>query len=446
MHNRRTKILSLSAALLASGGILIPGAAVADSAPTSAAGKAVTPGADIPATPAGAKLKWLLDAMSRAPIPEAEVKEHISAGYLEYLSAAQFNEVFKAFAGLKLTAVHDQAPDRLGAAATLAGKKWWLVLDLDPDGKIEILGFSEVKPPPPAPRDWKDLERRLGKVTTDAGFLAAEIDGRTCRPVRGVEHRKVRPLGSMFKLYILGTVAKQIRAGDYSWDTELTITPELKSFPSGILQMRPDNSKVTVREAAELMISISDNTGTDLLLHKAGRKNVERTARSWGAPVKGNTPMLSIREMFLLKSEHAYPKLADQYKKLSVKGKRAFLADTIAKIPRSSFKVWTAPRELSTIEWFASPADICRAHAELRAMADPAVEKAMARNSGGVPGAWYKGGSEPGLLDFGYSVKGADGKVRFVTTMAVDKKKPFDVVKDQDELIALSSGAFKLMS
>ena len=99
--------------------------------------------------------------------------------------------------------------------------------------------------------------------------------------MHGVAAGEKRPLGSMFKLYVLGTVAERIRSGAFGWDTELTITPELKSLAGGQLQDRPDGSKVTVLEATRLMISISDNTATDLLIHKVGKKAVERTMRAW---------------------------------------------------------------------------------------------------------------------------------------------------------------------
>src|SRR5207249_4798791 len=109
------------------------------------------------------------------------------------------------------------------------------------------------------------------------------------------------PLGSMFKVYVLGAVSKKIKAGGLTWDTPLTITADVKSLPSGRLQDRPDGSTVTVREAAKLMISISDNTAADLLARTVGREAVQEQVKAWGGQVAKNTPFLTTRELFLIK-------------------------------------------------------------------------------------------------------------------------------------------------
>ncbi|MEV0150660.1 MULTISPECIES: serine hydrolase [unclassified Nonomuraea] len=150
-------------------------------------------------------------------------------------------------------------------------------------------------------------------------------------------------------------MAERIASGAFGWDTTLTITPELKSPGSGELRNRPDNSKVSVLEAAKLMISISDNTAADLLIHKAGRKNVERTAWAWGARDKRNMPLLTTRELFVLKGAD-YPRHTKKYLSLETTGQRMYLALSIND-------------------------------------AGLALDKAQG------PSVWFKGGSEPGVHD-----------------------------------------------
>ncbi|MFI6498827.1 serine hydrolase [Nonomuraea typhae] len=407
-------------------------------APAGATTVKVSPAdVEIPATPAGQQLRWMLDAVARAPVPENEIKEHVAAAFLASVPPAQFNKTFQALKGLTLTSVESAAPTALTADGTAAGREVHIVLVVDGDGKLSTLMFPDTPP-----KSWKELDGQLAKTAPQYSFLAAEIKDRRCRPVHDAGSQKARPLGSMFKLYVLGAVAGQIREGKYTWDTQLTITPELKSL-GGELSGRPDGSKVSVYEAAKLMISISDNTGTDLLIGKAGRKAVEKTLRTWRGPRQGNVPFLTTRELFVLKGA-GYPQHADAYKRLGTEAKRAYLRDTVAEVPLSTIKPWDKPRELETLEWFASPAEICRAHAELRRFPDPKVGQVMSANPGGLAeGTWFKGGSEAGLHNLSHSYR-AGKKVFFITAMRTNPSAPFPSTADFDA-ISLAQGAVKLL-
>ncbi|NRQ33878.1 hypothetical protein HII36_18755 [Nonomuraea sp. NN258] len=415
---------------------------------TTAPPTSTAPPAEIPDTPLGDGLRWVIDASARAPIAQDELTARFSADFLAQISAAQVNQLLMALKGLRVeqvTIVHDKA---LSAVIAVGGKRGNLQLSMDDAGKINGLGAQEEQPPPPAPKSWGQLERRLKKAAPGAGFVAAELTrGGDCRQVRAVSSERERPLGSMVKLYVLGTVSEQIERGRFRWDTELTIKPELKSVPSGVLQDRPDNSRVTVFEAAELMISISDNTATDLLLHHVGRKAVERTMRRWGVRDERNLPLLSTRELTVLKGAD-YPRHAERYLSLDVPGRRAYLADVVAGVPLTRIIPWSGPRELDTIEWFASPADVCRAHAELARLDDPKVGEAM---TAGGPALkldenrwsriWFKGGAEPGVYDLSFSARHADGRTFAVTLMATGA---FDEMRAAQEFPALAAGAFEL--
>ncbi len=394
-----------------------------------------------PASQVGDQLRWLLDAVNRAPIPESELAAHFAADFLAAVPAAQINQSMGAFKGMRLDKIASETPTEIGALVTLKDKQYRLDIGVDSTGKINYLLFTR-----PAPTSWQELDERLRKSAPRVGFLAAEVlPGGRCRPVHAINADKARPLGSMFKLYVLGAVAKAVKAGRFDWDTPLTIKPSLKSLPSGVLQDRPDNSTVPVSEAADLMISISDNTGADLLLHQAGRRNVEAVNRAWSS--HANAPFLSTREMFLLKGTGR-----DQaYLSRGTAQRRAYLAGEVAKVPLSEFKMWNGPRDIDTIEWFGSPLDVCRAHAHLRGLGSAQVNRAMSLNDGtmNVPGwsqAWYKGGSEPGVLDVSYSARSASGRTFVVTAMASDPGASLLEADVANELMALSRGAFGLLS
>ena len=110
-------------------------------------------------------------------------------------------------------------------------------------------------------------------------------------------------IGSVFKLYILGELGRQIAAGELSWDDEIAIDDAYRSMPSGDLHYAPAGTTYSVRYLAEVMISQSDNTATDHLLFTLGRENVEAMVATMGhADSSLMIPMLSTRELFAIKT------------------------------------------------------------------------------------------------------------------------------------------------
>ncbi|MFI7688899.1 serine hydrolase [Nonomuraea sp. NPDC049655] len=401
---------------------------------------------EIPDTPVGGQLRWLLEAVTRLPVGDAELAGHFAPSFLDHIPPAQLNQALAGFEDMRLDRL-DQAQERtLSATVTAGGKAFTLALGVDGTGKVDYIQFTGV-----APASWPELDQRLRQAAPRAGFLAAELtgDGR-CRPVHAVAGEKSFPLGSMFKLYVLGAVAERIRSGAFGWDTELTIRPELKSLPSGELQDRPDNSKVTVLEAARLMISISDNTATDLLIHQAGRKAVERVVRSWGGD-RRNVPFLTTRELFVLKGAD-YPRHAERYLSLGTSARRGYLAGVVDKVPLSKVRPWAEPRDLDRLEWFATPAQVCRAYAGLARLKDARVGEVLSITDAGLrldknqwPVVWHKGGSEPGLLAMSFLARTAAGRTYVVSTTAVNPDAPFQQGPVAQELLVLTRGAFGLV-
>ncbi|MFC4122633.1 serine hydrolase [Nonomuraea zeae] len=420
-------------------------ACVGQPAPVQATAAAVRSAPEIPGTPAGAQLRWLLDALSRPPVAEREISAHFTADFLKSVPATQVNQVFATFKGLRLEQVLTSQNTSLIALGTAGGTAFEVLVSVDGTGLMNGLRFRV-----PEPKSWAELDGRLSRTAARTSFLAAEVTrGGDCRPVHAVAANEARPLGSMFKLYVLGAVAERIESGAFGWDTLLTITPELKSLPSGQLQDRPDGSKVSVLEAAKLMISISDNTATDLLVHKVGRKAVERTMHKWGNHDKRNVPSLTTRELFVLKGAE-YPRHAKRYLSMSVKERRAYLDKVVAKVPLSGIAAWTSPRELDTLEWFGSPADVCEAYAGLAGLRDKRVGEVLSITDAGLgldPGrwttVWHKGGSEPGVLDMSFLARTAKGRTYVVTSMSIDPGAPIDPQAGQ-EALALARGAFTL--
>ena len=125
----------------------------------------------------------------------------------------------------------------------------------------------------------------------------------------------------------------------------------------------------TLRYLADVMISQSDNTATDHLLFTLGRENVEAMVATMGhADSSLMIPMLSTRELFAIKTmlppdrQEAYVNAAPEERRAMLDGEIKAAADAMTIADGASF---VSPTLIDSVEWFASPADMCAAMAYL---------------------------------------------------------------------------------
>ena len=79
---------------------------------------------------------------------------------------------------------------------------------------------------------------------------------------------------STIKLAVMATVFQQVAQGKVKWDDELILTKDKKKGGSGILFEFSDNTKLDLRSALHLMIVVSDNSATNLVLDKVTSDSV----------------------------------------------------------------------------------------------------------------------------------------------------------------------------
>jgi len=239
-------------------------------------------------------------------------------------------------------------------------------------------------------------------------------------------------LGSTFKLYVLAALARAVDEGRLSWDDVVTL--DAKSFPSGIMQSWPDGSPVTLHTAATLMISISDNTATDLVLHTVGRDAVEAEMRASGnAHLAKTLPFLSTREMFVIKASD----LGETYAAASEAERRAMLASLdLDSIDEDRFlETFTSgtPVLIEDIEWFASMADERALMRVLAALPDDTARRIMTVNpvfdekeTANWEYVGYKGGSEPGVLNMSWLLRDHAGRWYMLAISQMDPASEVD--------------------
>jgi len=448
----RTRITAL--ALAAAGLLAVAGCGGAASAPPPA--PAAT--ASFPATPAGQQARWLLGAVTHTPIPDSQLAAHFDRAFLTQVPPAQLNNVLAGVTSLRLDSVTATQPTALVMLLTANGStKLRVSLGTDPQGLISSLLLQPASASPPVPTSWAGVDRQLRSVAPQVRFLAAAITGGQCRPIHAIDASTPAPLGSAFKLYVLDALARAIAAHRVSWDQPLTVTSGVKSLPSGVLQNDPNGTRVPVRQVAAGMISISDNTAANMLIALLGRPAVEAATRSSGmADPALDAPFLTTRELFVLKLDD-WPRLADHYLALSPAGRLALLTGSIDHVPLSSLRLapWSVPRDVGSLEWFASPADICRVYASLAALARrpglAPVASILQINDGGIGlssrqwrSVWFKGGSEPGVLTLTYLATTRTGQTYVVSALAENPSAPIAEPSAIPVMLSAIQGAFQL--
>ena len=87
----------------------------------------------------------------------------------------------------------------------------------------------------------------------------------------------------LFKIAILVALLEAVDRSEINLDETLALSPNFIVGGSGTLSNRPANSQVPVVEAAELMVAVSDNTASNLLLDRLGGvEALNRRFRAWG--------------------------------------------------------------------------------------------------------------------------------------------------------------------
>jgi beta-lactamase class A len=202
-------------------------------------------------------------------------------------------------------------------------------------------------------------------------------------------------VGSAFKLAVLAALQQRINAGQLSWTQKVTLRAQDKSLPSGVLQTRPNGSRYTVADLARYMISISDNTAADLLIHLVGRAAIDPLI-----PERDRS-ILTTHELFVLKAP-ANKGLRERYLAAASPATRLAILAQVDQLPLPSLRVLVplfskgpvAPR----IEWFFSVRQLCGLMARVQQLPQMSINPGVAN-----PAEWthvaFKGGSEPGVLN-----------------------------------------------
>lgn len=262
-------------------------------------------------------------------------------------------------------------------------------------------------------------KQALATLPGNTAFLFTELTADGPQPLYGVNEKERFAVGSSFKLYILGRLAEEVNDDRRQLADVMKLEKKFHGPPASELADWPIGSPVTLNTLALKMISISDNTATDHLLHLLGREEVERQMAKMGhSHPEWNMPLLSTREMTLLRDKST-GLLGEEYQKLDEAARRKFL-EKLSQTPDYE-KLDFDAAAYNLAEWYATPMDMARALAWIKKetgkdrpahllRGDIAVETKLPHDSGIWPYVGFKGGSEDQLICGNWLLKNRNGK------------------------------------
>ena len=152
------------------------------------------------------------------------------------------------------------------------------------------------RPAPIARADTAALHRTLDSLSTAhhgvVGYTVANLETGERLSRNGDEPF---PTASLIKVPIAVAMMEQVATGHLSLDDRITVLRIEKVPGAGILQFLHDGAEITIRDAAWLMLTLSDNTATNLLLSRLEMRRV------WDAMEKRGLPRTKVHSKVFLR-------------------------------------------------------------------------------------------------------------------------------------------------
>jgi len=145
------------------------------------------------------------------------------------------------------------------------------------------------------------LRTELHRIADDTkGVVGAQVIDLATGERMGVNDTLTFPQGSAIKIPLLIELYHQDDAGALKLSTRVPVRLADRTGGSGLLQNLGDGtSELSLGDLAMFMITVSDNTATNLLIDRVGMEKVNATTRALGVPdVKLQRKMIRPRDSF----------------------------------------------------------------------------------------------------------------------------------------------------
>jgi beta-lactamase class A len=124
----------------------------------------------------------------------------------------------------------------------------------------------------------KRIEREIMSFSGMMGIYASDLRGR----VIAINADESFETASTIKAYILAVIFQKVMAGEKRLDELLTYNAENAINGSGLLQSLELGTQLSVKNLATLMIIISDNVATNIIIDYLGIDEINRCIESMG--------------------------------------------------------------------------------------------------------------------------------------------------------------------
>lgn len=148
---------------------------------------------------------------------------------------------------------------------------------------LSLPAYAQEAPSARTPSQLSRLQSRLQELS-DAfpGVIGVAVRDLKTGEELSINGDRLFPMASVYKVPIMVEVFRQIEARKFSLDDRIELGDEHRTLGSGVLTLLSNGLKPTVKDLITLMIVLSDNEATDVLLKKVGAENVTATMRSMG--------------------------------------------------------------------------------------------------------------------------------------------------------------------
>ncbi|GAC1427128.1 MAG: serine hydrolase [Ktedonobacteraceae bacterium] len=127
-----------------------------------------------------------------------------------------------------------------------------------------------------------EIEHELATLRGKSSCIVIRLEEAAPTELVSINSEQRFPAASLAKVPILVEVARQVEFGMLAWDTRYTIPTDAHAASSGVLADLTADLRPTLRDLAHLMIAISDNTASNVLLDIVGMEAVNVTMHQLG--------------------------------------------------------------------------------------------------------------------------------------------------------------------
>ena len=256
------------------------------------------------------QVRWILEQLAQNNSSIADIEAHFAAG-----SAQDWQSFFNqlradGFSNAKLLDVLFSTPVSMGAilgTGEPGAPEGFVTVQSQYAGEGLITSFG-VQPYGGTVQYQNDQNLTMEQAVadymalgTENSLLVARINSAgQCEAIVEREADTPRALASVFKIWVLGAVAKALNEGVISMDQAIALDPNLLA-QGGAINSEPAGTLFSLQDMATLMLGISDNSATDHLHALAGRARVDATVTEYGNSSPNDMlPLLSISQAFSL--------------------------------------------------------------------------------------------------------------------------------------------------